>query len=287
MKKRFSLVALFLSVVLALTACGSSGSSSSSSDDKTITVGASPTPHAEILEQVKDDLAKEGYELKVVEFTDYVQPNVALNDGELDANYFQHLAYLNDYNKENGTSLASSGTIHYEPLGIYAGKVKSLADLVEGDVVAIPNDVTNEARALLLLEQEGLIKLKDGVGLTATVKDIEENPKGLKFEELEAAQISRSLQDVALGIINGNYAIDAGLSAKDALATEKSDGEASKTYGNVLAVKEENLESEKTKALLKVLQSVKVEDYINEHYDGAVVPLFLDKDQNPVQATND
>ncbi|MGI6110359.1 MAG: MetQ/NlpA family ABC transporter substrate-binding protein [Eubacteriaceae bacterium] len=268
MKKLASIISILLVVTLLSAGCGSS------SDDKTITVGASPTPHAEILEQVKDELAKDGYTLEIKEFTDYVKPNEALANGEIDANYFQHLPYLENYNEENGTDLVSAGTVHYEPFGIYAGKTSSLADLADGAIIAVPNDTTNEARALLLLEQEGLIKLKDGAGLNATVKDIVDNPKNLQIQELEAAQLSRSLQDVDLAVINGNYAIDAGLKVSDALATESADSEAAKTYANIVAVRAADKDSAKTKELMKVLQSDKVKQYIEDTYDGAVVPLF-------------
>lgn len=287
MKRLLSVLAILLAGVLLLAGCGSSSSSSSSSssdEDTTIVIGASPTPHAEILEQVKDKLADEGYTLTIKEFTDYVQPNVALNDGSLDANYFQHLPYLEDYNTENGTDLVSAGTVHYEPFSIYAGKVTSLDDLKEGDVIAIPNDATNEARALQLLAQEGLITVKEDAGLSATVKDIEDNPKGLQFEELEAAQIARSLDDVAMGVINGNYAIDAGLKVSEALATENADSEAAKTYANVIAVRSGDEDSAKIQALMKALQSTDIEKYIDENYDGAVKAIFLDADGNEVTA---
>lgn len=285
MKKLLSVLAILLASVLLFAGCGSSSSSSSSSDeDTTIVIGASPTPHAEILEQVKDKLADEGYTLTIKEFTDYVQPNVALNDGSLDANYFQHLPYLEDYNTENGTDLVSAGTVHYEPFGLYAGKVSSIDELAEGDVIAIPNDATNEARALQLLAQEGLITVKEDAGLSATVKDIEDNPKGLQFEELEAAQIARSLDDVAMGVINGNYAIDAGLKVSEALATENADSEAAKTYANVIAVRSGDKDSAKIQALMKALQSTDIEKYIDENYDGAVKAIFLDADGNEVTA---
>ena len=217
MKKVTSVIAILLAAVLLFAGCGASADS----EDKTITVGASPTPHAEILNSVKEALEADGYTLVVKEFTDYVQPNVALANGEIDANYFQHLPYLEDYNEQNGTDLISAGTVHYEPLGLYAGKTASIAELSDGAVIAVPNDTTNEARALLLLESQGLIKLKDGAGLSATKNDIVENTLNLDIQELEAAQISRSLADVDMAVINGNYAIEAGLSvSKDAVATE-------------------------------------------------------------------
>ncbi|NJP39786.1 ABC transporter substrate-binding protein [Oscillospiraceae bacterium HV4-5-C5C] len=240
-----------------------------------LVVGASPSPHAEILAVIKDKLASEGYDLQITEFTDYVQPNVALAEGDLDANYFQHLPYLENYNEENGTDLVSAGAIHYEPFGIYAGKTKSLADLKEGAQIAVPNDTSNEARALLLLEANNLIKLKDGAGLNATKLDITENPLNLDIVEIEAAQLPRSLADVDLAVINGNYAIDAGLSVKtDALAVEAADSEAAQTYANIIAVRAEDKDSDKTKALVAALQSDEVRDYINNTFDGAVVPSF-------------
>ncbi|HUM84108.1 MAG TPA: MetQ/NlpA family ABC transporter substrate-binding protein [Lachnospiraceae bacterium] len=253
----------------------SAAASSASGEDKTITVGASPSPHAEILAQVKDILANEGYTLVVKEYTDYVQPNVALAAGDLDANYFQHQPYLDQYNKENGTDLVSAGTIHYEPFGIYAGKTSSISALADGASVGVPNDATNEARALLLLEAQGLIKLKDGAGINATKNDIAENPKNLKITEIEAAQLPRSLQDLDIAVINGNYAIEAGLSVKkDALATEDAASLGAKTYGNIIAVRKGDESSDKIKALVSALQSDTVKTYINNTYDGAVVALF-------------
>ena len=223
---------------------------------------------------MKEALEADGYTLVVKEFTDYVQPNVALANGEIDANYFQHLPYLEDYNEQNGTDLISAGTVHYEPLGLYAGKTASIAELSDGAVIAVPNDTTNEARALLLLESQGLIKLKDGAGLSATKNDIVENTLNLDIQELEAAQISRSLADVDMAVINGNYAIDAGLKVSDALAKEEADSEAAKTYANIIAIRSDEKDSEKIKELMKVLQSDEVKAYIEENYDGAVVPLF-------------
>lgn len=241
---------------------------------KEIKVGASPAPHAEILEAAAPVLEKEGYKLSVVEYTDYVQPNLALDTGELDANYFQHLPYLEQFNAERGTKLVSAGAIHYEPFGIYAGKAASLDALADKATVAVPNDATNEARALLLLEAQGLLKLTDGVGLKATKNDIVENPKNLEILEVEAAQIPRSLQDVDIAVINGNYAIDADLKVSDALAVEASDSEAATTYGNVVAVQEGKENDEAVKALIKALTSDEVKSFIETTYDGAVVPLF-------------
>lgn len=248
--------------------------SASSFANTVLKVGATPVPHAEILNAVKDKLAKEGIDLKVVDFTDYVTPNLALADGELDANYFQHKPYLDTFNEENGTHLVSAGAIHYEPFGIYAGKSDSLDELADGAEVLVPNDVTNEARALLLLQDQGLLTLKEDAGLTATINDITENPKNLDIVELEAAQLPRSLQDADIAVINGNYAIEAGLKVTDALAVEASDSLAAQTYGNVVAVREGDEESNKTKALMEVLTSDDIKEFIETKYDGAVVPLF-------------
>lgn len=240
----------------------------------TIKVGASITPHAEILNAVKDELAAQGYNLEVVEFTDYVLPNTALEEGDLDANYFQHGPYLDDFNAQNGTHLVAVAAIHYEPFGIYAGKTTSLEELADGATVAIPNDGTNEARALLLLEAQGLIKLNEGVTFTATKLDIAENPKNLDIQEIEAAQLPRSLQDVDLAVINGNYAIQAGLKVSDALAVEDKDSIAAETYANVLVVKEGNEETDATKALIAALQSETAREFIDATYEGAVIAKF-------------
>lgn len=239
-----------------------------------IKVGASVTPHAEILEQVKSVLAEQGYDLEIVEYNDYVLPNTALENGELDANFFQHQPYLDDFNEENGTHLVSVAAVHFEPFGIYGGKSSSLEDLPDGASVAVPNDTTNEARALLLLEAQGLIKLKEGVGLEATVLDIEENPHNLEIKEIEAAQLVRSLPDVDIAAINGNYAAEGGLDVADALAVEASESLAADTYGNVIVVKEGNENSPKTKALVDAVLSDAVRDYIKETYGNAVIPVF-------------
>lgn len=266
-----------LASALVLTGCGSSDKEKSDAPagKGTITIAATPAPHAEILNDVvKDLLAADGWTLEVKEFQDYVQPNTAVEQDEINANYFQHINYLDSFNKENGTHLVSVGYVHYEPFGIYAGKTASLADLKDGASVALPNDTTNEARALLLLQQEGLIKLKDGAGVTATPKDVVENPKNLKFKELEAAQVSRSLEDVDLGIINGNYAIEAGIDINTALAIESTEGEAAQQYGNILCVKEGHENDEGIQALYKALTSDKVREYIDATYKGAVVATF-------------
>lgn len=240
----------------------------------TITIAASATPHAEILEEAAKILAEQGWDLEVTVFDDYVQPNLVVESGEIDANYFQHIPYLDEFNAEQGTHLVNVGGIHYEPFGIYPGTKSSLDDLEEGDVIAVPNDTTNEARALLLLEANGIIKLKDGAGLTATVNDIEENPKNIKIQELEAAQVSRVKDEVAFVVLNGNYALEAGFSvAKDSVAYETSDSEAAKTYVNVIAVKEGNENNEGIKALVEVLKSDEIKQYINDTYDGAVIPF--------------
>ena len=243
--------------------------SKASGDLEKMVVGASPAPHAEILEAAKPLMAEKGYDLQVMVYSDYVQPNNALDAGDLDANYFQHLPYLESFNEQHGTKLVSAAAIHYEPFGIYAGKTASLEE-----VVAVPNDVTNEARALLLLEAQGLITLKEGAGLEATKNDIAENPKNLEIMEVEAAQIPRVLPDVDLAVINGNYAIEAGLKVSDALAIEDAESISATTYGNVLAVREGEEETDKTKALVEVLTSEEIKTFMDETYEGAVVPLF-------------
>ena len=247
-------------------------------DDKTITVAASETPHSEILEAAKPILEEEGYDLEVTVFDDYVQPNEVVESGDFDANYFQHIPYLNSFNEEKGTHLVNAGGIHYEPFGIYPGTKSSLDDIADGDTIAVPNDTTNEARALLLLQDNGIIKLKDGAGLEATVNDIEENPYDVEIVELAAEQVARVAEETSYIVLNGNYALQAGYSvSKDALAYETSDSEAAKTYVNVIAVKEGNENSDKIKALVDVLKSDEIKDFINEKYDGAVIP-FEDSD---------
>ncbi len=267
MKKIIAIV-LALTLALSLAACGGAG------DDKTIKVGATPAPHAEILEIVKDLLAKEGYTLEIVEFDDYILPNTALAEGQLDANYFQHITYMNNFNEEHGIDMVSAANIHYEPFGIYAGKTASIEALADGAQIAVPNDATNEARALLLLEQVGLIKLKEGAGITATKSDIVENPKNLEIVEMKAELLTTTLQDVDLAVINGNYAIGAGLKVADALAVEAADGAAAEAYVNVLAVMPANKDSAKIQALVKALMSEEVKTFINNTYGGAVVPMY-------------
>ena len=297
MKKLIS-VALAGTLALSLAACGSSASSSAAESTTpaesdaastseaaseettdlagtTLKVAASPTPHAEILNAAKDILAEQGITLEVVEFSDYVQPNLVTESGEVDANYFQHTPYLESFNEENGTHLVSVGAVHYEPFGIYPGKSDDLANIADGATIAVPNDTTNEARALQLLAAQGLITVRDGAGLTATVNDITDNPHNLQIKEIEAAQLPRTVQDVDFAVINGNYAMEAGFSVgKDALATEDASSEAAQTYANVLVVKEGRENDPAIQALYAALTSDKVKDYINSTYDGAVVPIF-------------
>lgn len=239
---------------------------------ETITVAASATPHAEILEAAKPILEENGYDLQVTVFDDYVQPNLVVESGEFDANYFQHVPYLDSFNEEQGTHLVDAGDIHYEPFGIYPGTKSSLDEIAEGDSIALPNDTTNEARALLLLQDNGLLTLKEGTGLTATVNDIVENPYQLNFVELEAAQVARVVDEVAFVVLNGNYALEAGYSvAKDSIAFESSDSVAAKTYVNIVAVKEGNENEQKIQALVAVLRSEAIQQFIADTYDGAVI----------------
>ena len=269
MKKIIAIV-LALTLALSLAACGSK-----TTDDKTITIAASPTPHAEILKVAAEVLAKDGWTLEITEYADYVVPNNVVEDGEIDANYFQHVPYLNTFNAENGTHLVSVAMIHYEPFGIYAGTKNAISALANGDKIAIPNDGSNRARALLLLEAQGIITLKAGVGVEATVLDIEKYNVQVQIVEMEAAQIANVRDSVALAVINGNYALSAGLNAgKDAIATEDAASVAAQTYANILVVKEGNENSPKIQALVKALTSQAVKDYINSTYAGAVVPIF-------------
>ena len=238
-----------------------------------IKIGATPSPHAEILEAAKDALKKKGVEIEIVTYNDYVQPNIATDEGQIDANYFQHQPYLDDFNKENNTHVVSVGKIHYEPFGIYAGKSKDLKNIQDGAKIAVPNDTTNEARALLLLEANGIIKLKDGAGLTATKQDIVENPHNVDIYEVEAVQIPRSLDSVDFACMNGNFAIQANYKPSEALAAEKSDSEAAQTYANIIAVAEKNKDAAWAKTLVEVLTSKEIQDFINKKYEGGVVPL--------------
>ena len=282
MKKLFGIV---LTAALAFGAVGCGGTTTTtdetgdtttntSAESVTIKVGANPTPQAEILKAAQPALAEQGITLEIVEFNDYVTPNTAVEDGSLDANYFQHITYMNAFNESDGTHLVSVGTVHYEPFGLYAGKTDSIDALPDGAQIAVPNDTTNEARALLLLQQEGLITLNEDAGINATKADIVENPKNLEIVELEANQLPVRLQDVDMAVINGNYAIDAGLSVSDALAIEASDGEAATAYANVLTVKEGREDDPAIQALYAALCSDEVKDYMEETYGGAVVPLF-------------
>lgn len=252
-----------------------SATESSAQELVVVKVGASPTPHGEILAAVKELMAEEGFDLQIVEFNDYVLPNLATESGEIDANYFQHITYLMDFNEKNSTHLVSAAEIHYEPFGLYPGKTSTLEVLADGATIAIPNDGTNEARALLLLEAQGLIRLKEDVGVTATKLDIVENPKNLNIQEIEAAQLPRSLQDVDMAVINGNYALQNGLKAStDAVAVESEASEALKMYVNVLAVKEGNETNPGIVALIKALQSEEAKAFMDKTYEGAVVPKF-------------
>jgi len=273
MKKILSIILITVLMVAAFAGCSSK--TSGKNEKRTLVVGASVTPHAEILQVCKEILAEKGIDLKIVEFTDYVQPNLNVENGELDSNYFQHKPYLDQFNIDHGTNLVSVAAIHYEPFGIYPGKTKSLEELPDGAVITVPNDGTNEARALFLLEDLGLIKLKEGVDFTATILDIAENPKNLVIKELEAAQLTLSRQDVDMAIINGNYALQDGLNANvDALALEDKDSEAAQTYANIVCVKKGNENDPAIQELVKALKSDKVKAFIEEKYKGAVVPLF-------------
>lgn len=243
---------------------------------ETIKIAASPVPHAEILGKAAEILKDYGYELEIVEFDDYVQPNLVVESGEFDANYMEHVPYLNSFNEEQGTHLVDAGQIHYEPFGIYPGTKSSLDEIADGDRIALPNDTTNEARALLLLQDNGIITLKEGAGLTATVNDIAENPNNIEFVELEAAQVARVTNEVEYVVLNGNYALEAGYSVgKDSIAYESSDSVAAKTYVNIVAVYEGNENSDKIKALVSVLRSDEIKKFIEDSYDGAVI--FFEK----------
>ena len=284
MKKTLSIILAVLMILALAAGCGAQPAPASPSDvtepsdgeETVLRVGASVTPHAEILAQVVDKLAEQGIKLEIVEYTDYVQPNLAVEDGSLDANYFQHQPYLDTFNENYDTHLVSVAKIHYEPFGIYAGKTGSLDELADGATIAVPNDGSNETRALLLLQQEGLITLKDGIDASsnATILDIAENPKNLVITEMEAAQIALALKDIDLGVINGNYALQAGLKAtEDALALEDASGDGAQTYGNIICVKEGNESNEAVLALVEALADPSVGQWITENYEGAVVPL--------------
>ncbi|MEY8320467.1 MetQ/NlpA family ABC transporter substrate-binding protein [Lachnospiraceae bacterium 46-61] len=289
MKKR--VLALLLGTVLAAGAfvgCSSTTPEPEKTDDSqktegetdsaegegvTIKIGASPAPHAEILQQAKDALAAEGINIEILEFSDYILPNTALDSGELDANYFQHEPYLISFNEENGTNLVSMGNVHYEPMCIYAGKTTSLEEIPDGAKVSVPNDPTNEARALLLLEANGLLKINADAGINATKLDILENPHNLEIVEMEAAQLPRTLQDVDFAVINGNYAVASGLNMSDALAKEEKDSLGAKTYPNIIAVREGDESRTELQKLVEVLKSDEIKDFISEKYQGAVEPI--------------
>ena len=277
MKRILSLIGITLVCVLTATGCNNTQETTNETNDskRVITVGASPTPHGEILEVAKAELAEKGITLEIKEFNDYVIPNKVTDSGEIDANFFQHGPYLDNFNEENGTSLVPVAEIHYEPFAIYKGKVDSIEALKDGSAIAVPNDGTNEGRALKLLEAQGIIKLRDNVGFTATKIDIVENPLNIDIKEIEAAQLARALSDVDLSVINGNYAIQAGLSvANDTIVAEDKESDAAKTYVNVLVVKEGNESNEDIIALVEALKSDKVKTFIEERFEGAVVPMF-------------
>ena len=292
MKKLLALT-LALVLCLGLAACGggtstdtdtnadtssdadTNGDATTNGETITLTVGATPNPHAEILAQVKDDLAAEGIDLVVKEYSDYVVPNTAVEEGDLDANYFQHTPYMEKSNEEKGTHLVSVGKIHYEPMGIYPGTTKTLEELPDGATIAVPNDTTNEARALQLLAAQGLIELKEDAGLNATPNDITSNPKNLQFKELEAAMLPQTASEVDLSVINSNFAMEGGMNpATDSLASEDADSEAAQTFANIIAVKEGHENDPAIQALVKALQSDKVKEYIEKTYSGAVVAVF-------------
>ena len=288
--KRVIASALLLTVTASFAACGKTESTTvttaaAGSDTQSeanadvqanvvLKVGANITPHSEILEIAKPILAEQGITLEIVRLEDSITPNTGVIEGSLDANYFQHVPYLEQFNKENGSTLVSVGAVHYEPFGIYAGKTTDLKDLPDGAIVAVPNNVTNEARALLLLDQEGIIKLKDDAGINATVADIVENPKNIQFKELAPEQLVAALPDVDVAVINGNYAIEGGLHVSQALAVEANDGLAAQTYGNIIATSAEKADDPAIKTLVEVLQGPEISAYIQATYDGAVVPLF-------------
>lgn len=276
LRKVLSVAAVAALAVSLVTGCGADKKEEGADkkESKKIVVGASPSPHAEILNEAKALLKEKGYELEIKEYSDYVLPNTAVEEDEIDANYFQHITYMNNFNEEHGTHLVSAGEIHYEPFGIYPGTAKNLDELKDGDKIAVPNDTTNEARALLLLEAQGIITLKEDAGLNATKKDIAENPKNIEIVELEAAQIPRVLTDVAFACMNGNYALDAGYTAeKDALAVEDGTSDAVKAYVNVIAVKEGSENNDAVKALVEVLKGEEIRTFIENTYNGAVVSV--------------
>ncbi|WP_327675798.1 MetQ/NlpA family ABC transporter substrate-binding protein [Kitasatospora sp. NBC_00458] len=270
---KFTSVLATAGIALSLAACSSDGGSASSDPNAALTVVASPTPHGQILKYVKDNLAeKAGLKLNIKEVTDYVTPNTAVQDGSADANYFQHVPYLEDFNKKHNTQIVSVETVHLEPLGLYSKKVKAVGDLKDGATVGLPNDATNEGRALKLLADNNLITLKAGVGTAATPADVTGNPKNLKWKELEAAQLPRSIDDLDAAVINGNYALDAGLKpATDSLLLEKAEGN---PYANILAVKQGKENDPRVKKLAELLHSPEVKQYIQTTFNGSVIPAF-------------
>ena len=280
MKKLLAL-AMALTLCLGLAACGGDTTDASTDDTAqtgetvTLKVGATPAPHQEILEQVVDNLAEQGITLEIVPYTDYNTPNTAVEEGENDANYFQHITYMENFNAEQGTHLVSAGAIHYEPMGIYAGKSTSLDEIPDGAVIAVPNDATNEGRALLLLQDLGLLTLNEDAGLEATPNDIADNPHNLQFQEMDAAMLPQTIEEVDFYTINSNYAPDAGLNpTTDALATEDAQSDAAQAYANIIAVKEGNENNEAIKALVAALQSDEIREFIETTYNGSVVPMF-------------
>ena len=278
MKKEKRFLSLTLAVITGIFGCMTVNALADeipapTGEDTVIRVGAIPVPHAEVLEQVEADLKEAGWDLEIVVFEDYVLPNQALDAGELDANYFQHKPYLDDFNEKNGTDFVGVAEIHFGPLGIYSGKSDDLENIADGSVIAIPNDTTNEARALLLLQDNGLITVDESAGLAATPLDITDNPHNLSFTELEAAQTARVIDDVDFAVVNGNYAIDAKI--KDRLvAVESAESEAAQTYANLIVVNKGDEETEKTQALVAAVTSDKIRDFINDTYEGAVVAVF-------------
>ena len=282
MNKKFLSLILALALSASLTACGSSDTTETTDDADsgdttetvTLKVAASPTPHAEILEQVKPILAEQGIDLVITEYGDYIVPNTAVDEGDEDANYFQHTPYLEQFNAENGTDLVSAGKIHYEPMGIYAGKTASLEELPDGATIAVPNDATNEARALQLLAAQGLIEIDPEAGLNATPNDITSNPKNLEFTELDAAMIPNTIEEFDLNVINSNYALQAGLNpAEDALASEDASSDAAQTYANIVAVKAGHENDPAIVALVDALHSEEIQEFINTTYAGSVLPI--------------
>ena len=287
--KKIAAIALSLALTFSVAACGNNktadnkgaastetsteASTEAKAENTVIKVGANITPHSEILEKAKPILADKGITLEIVKLEDSITPNTGVIEGSLDANYFQHVPYLEQFNKENGSDLVSIGAIHYEPFGIYAGRTTDLSQLPDGALVAVPNNVTNEARALLLLAQEGILTLKEDAGITATVEDIVDNPKDIQFKELAPEQLVAALPDVDVAVINGNYAIEGGLHVSGALAVEANDGLAATTYGNIIATSPEKEDDPALKTLVEVLESAEIAQYINDTYDGAVVPL--------------